>query len=97
MSVKKEDCEDSTPFRQSGDRDDEIILRFAMDKQLYVSRNFLCYASPVFEAMFKPGFKEQKENCVNMTGKSYEDVLMLLMCIHPGFQMPVDSKYAFET
>jgi hypothetical protein len=80
------------PFVETGECSDEIALKFDDENALYVSKNFLSYASPVFKAMFQEGFKESEEKTVNLKGKKYEDMLELLLCIHPAVLKPVDRK-----
>jgi hypothetical protein len=60
-------------FTESGECDDEITLVFDNSNKLYVSKNFLRYASPVFKAMFDHDWQEKKENLVSLTGKNYND------------------------
>jgi uncharacterized membrane protein YpjA len=79
------------PFTQKGLYDDEVTLYFGKEN-LYVSKNFLCLASPVFEAMFRNEFREKKEKRVAMTWKSHEDFLDFLLCIHPRYQKEVNGK-----
>ena len=86
-----EESTPSDPFTQDGVHDDEITLEFEEEK-LYVSKNFLCLTSPVFEAMFSNEFKENIEKRVQMTGKSYDDFLEFLLCIHPRIQKDIDGK-----
>jgi hypothetical protein len=71
--LKVED-KSSKLFTQKGSYDDEVTLDFG-EENLYVSKNFLCVASPVFE----DEFREKKEKRVHMTGKSYEDFLDFLL------------------
>ncbi|XP_060576775.1 uncharacterized protein LOC132734075 [Ruditapes philippinarum] len=78
------------PFTQKGSHDNEGTLNFEEEK-LYVPQIFLCLASPVFEAMFRNPFREKKEKLVQMTGKSYEDFLDFLLCIHPRYQKAVNE------
>ncbi|XP_060576797.1 uncharacterized protein LOC132734097 [Ruditapes philippinarum] len=78
------------PFTQKGSHDEEVTLDFGEEK-LYVPQFFLCLASPVFESMFRNEFREKKEKLVAMTGKSYEDFLDFLLCIHPRYQKEVNK------
>ncbi|XP_060576794.1 uncharacterized protein LOC132734095 [Ruditapes philippinarum] len=80
----------SEPFTQKGSHDDEVTLAFGKEK-LYVSKNFLCLASPVFEAMFRNECREKKEKLVQMIGKSYEDFIDFLLCIHPRILKEVNE------
>jgi hypothetical protein len=80
----------SEPFTQKGSHDDEVTLAFGKNK-LYVSRNFLCLASPEFEAMFRNECREKKEKLVQMTG-TYEDFIEFLLCIHPRILKEVNGK-----
>ncbi|XP_060589989.1 uncharacterized protein LOC132745177 [Ruditapes philippinarum] len=79
-------------FTESGQCDDEITLVFDNSNKLYVSKNFLRYASPVFMAMFDHDYKENKENSVSLTGKNYDDFLEFLLCIHPRIFKPITDK-----
>lgn len=92
MEKEKSTDEPPTPFTESGQRDDEVILAFKDEEKLFVSRNFLSYASPVFEAMFSKDFIEKQENKVNLESKEYEDFLDFLLCLHPGLQKEVDGN-----
>ncbi|XP_045206734.1 uncharacterized protein LOC123558974 [Mercenaria mercenaria] len=80
------------PFTESGKCDDEVTFEFDDQKKLFVSRNFLRYASPVFEAMFNHDFKEKNLNCVELTGKKYEEFLEFLLSIHPGILKSVTES-----
>lgn len=77
-----------TPFVKSGECSDEVSLCFDDGRKLYISRNFLCYASPVFKTMFQ--MKEPDEKEVVMSGAVYGDFLELLLCLHPGVQKQID-------
>jgi hypothetical protein len=81
-----------SPFVESGSCSDEIVLMFDDRSELFVSQNFLSYASPVFEAMFQKGFKEIEERVVRLRGKDSEDMLELLKCLHPSILTPVDRE-----
>ncbi|XP_045204404.2 uncharacterized protein LOC123557170 [Mercenaria mercenaria] len=81
----------SLPFKNSGECSDEVVLNFDDGKKLYVSENFLCYASPVFKAMFTHDSKEKETKEVAMKQKVFDDVLEFLLCLHPGVQKPVDN------
>jgi hypothetical protein len=86
-SINKIDMPEA--FTESGECDDEITLVFDNNNKLFVSKNFLRYASPVFKAMFDHDCKEKKENSVSLTGKNYDDFLEFLLCIHPRISKPV--------
>jgi hypothetical protein len=79
------------PFTEKGSHDDEVTLDFGEEK-LYVPQIFLCLASPVLEAMFRNEYREKKEKLLAMTGKSYEEFLDFLLCIHPRYQKEVNGK-----
>lgn len=83
-------------FLTSGACSDEIVLRFDDGNKLYVSENFLSYASPVFRAMFEHQFKESETREVEMKGKSFEDFHEFLLCLHPGKQKPIDREFFFH-
>lgn len=90
---KKPESENfSEEFTKSGKCLDEITFIFDDGKKLYVSQNFLHYASPVFQAMFKQDWKEKETKTVKLPGKKYEDFLEFLLCLHPNKQNPVDKK-----
>ncbi|XP_060585968.1 uncharacterized protein LOC132741732 isoform X1 [Ruditapes philippinarum] len=79
------------PFEVSGECSDEIVFTFDDGKKLYVSKNFLCYTSPVFKEMFKEKYGGTETKVIEMNGNS-SDFLELLLTLHPGVQKPIDSK-----
>ncbi|XP_060557721.1 uncharacterized protein LOC132718107 [Ruditapes philippinarum] len=83
-------------FTESGECDDEITLVFDNSNKLYVSKNFLRYASPVFKAMFDHNWQEKKENCVSLTGKNFDDFLEFLLCIHPRISKPITETNVLQ-
>lgn len=85
---KKSTCEWFIEKRLPGD----VTLKFDDGEELFASREFLMYASPVFEAMFEHNIKEKETNVVTLTGKQYDHVLELLMCLHPRIVKPVTRK-----
>lgn len=84
----KSTCEWFTEKRLPGD----VTLKFDDGKELFASREFLMYASPVFEAMFEHNMKEKETNVVTLTDKQYDHVLELLMCLHPRVAKPVTRE-----
>lgn len=84
---------DDELFKEAGGCSDDVILTFDDGQHLYVSEIFLCYASPVFKAMFSHGFKEQETREILMKEKSFKDVHEFLLCLHPAVQKPIYSKY----
>ena len=92
QNIQDLEINEKSPFVESGTCSDEIVLTFDEGNELYVSQNFLSYASPIFEAMFQKGFKEIEERTVRLKGKDREDVLELLKCIHPAILKPVDRE-----
>ncbi|XP_060558066.1 uncharacterized protein LOC132718386 [Ruditapes philippinarum] len=83
-------------FTESGEFDNEITLVFDNSNKLYVSKNFLRYASPVFKAMFDHDWQEKKENLVSLTGKNYDDFLEFLLCIHPRISKPITETNVLQ-
>ncbi|XP_045204406.2 uncharacterized protein LOC123557172 [Mercenaria mercenaria] len=83
--------ETALPFKNSGECSDEVVLSFDDGHKLYVSENFLCYASPVFKAMFTHDCKEKESKEVAMKEKVFDDVLEFLLCLHPGVQKPIGN------
>ncbi|XP_053388619.1 uncharacterized protein LOC128551731 [Mercenaria mercenaria] len=83
-----------TSFTEKGLCRDEVKLVFDDERELFVSENFLSLSSPVFKAMFSNDFIEKNEMTVRLPGKSYEDFLEFLMCIHPAVQKPIDESNA---
>jgi hypothetical protein len=95
MMDKFENCEAvslTKPFEVSGECSDEIVFTFDDGKKLYVSQNFLCYASPVFKEMFKDKYGGTETKDIEMKENS-SDFLELLLMLHPGVHKPIDSKY----
>lgn len=74
----------STQFEVEGNCPDEIVLEFAEDKRLYVSRHVLIRASPVFRAMFDHDCKEKEEGKVKIVDIGINDFKEFLLCIDPG-------------
>ena len=91
FTISKPDLE-TRPFEDSGECFDEVVFNFEDGKKLYVSQNFLLYASPVFKAMFQGEFREKESKEISMKHES-GDILDLLLCLHPGVQKPIDSEY----
>ncbi|XP_060557813.1 uncharacterized protein LOC132718191 [Ruditapes philippinarum] len=79
------------PFEDSGECSDEIVFTFDDGKKLYVSQNFLCYASPVFKERFQKGYGETENKVIEMKENS-SDFLELLLSLHPGVQKPIDKS-----
>ena len=88
------DKKDDLPFSNSGECTDEVVLVFDDEEKLYVSENFLSYASPVFKAMFHHDCKEETKE-VDMKGKDREDFQEFLLCLHPAVQKPINCKYIY--
>ncbi|XP_045206755.2 uncharacterized protein LOC123558995 [Mercenaria mercenaria] len=98
MSSEEETDEDAsaasalTSFTEKGLCRDEVTLVFDDERELFVSENFLSLSSPVFKAMFSNDFIEKNEMTVRLPGKSYDDFLVFLMCIHPAVQKRIDES-----
>lgn len=84
---------DLSKFFIEGQNLDEIELKFDKDGSLFVSKNFLALASPVFERMFRTPFKEMKTNCVEMKGKDRNLFEKVLLRLHPRSQKQILGKY----
>ncbi|XP_045206749.2 uncharacterized protein LOC123558990 [Mercenaria mercenaria] len=89
--TNKSKTEIDVPFKNSGECSDEVVLSFDDGQKLYVSENFLCYASPVFKAMFTHDSKEKESKEVAMKEKVFDDFLEFLLCLHPGVQTPIGN------
>lgn len=65
------------------------------NKKIWVSKEVLSMASPVFKNLFYGDFKERNQDCIELPGKKFEDVLELMCCLflYPG-QKRIDSKNA---
>ena len=81
----------NNPFTQ-GKYSDEIELKFDDGKSLFVSENFLAFASPVFERMFRSDFKEKNSRCIIMTGKDYSAFLEMLLHMHPRIRKKLPDE-----
>ncbi|XP_053375827.1 uncharacterized protein LOC128547352 [Mercenaria mercenaria] len=66
------------------------------NKKLFVARNVLALASPVFERMFQGEFKEKGEAKMALPGKKFEDVKEFLQCIYPSVLKDVTIKNAHK-
>ncbi|XP_048258830.1 BTB and MATH domain-containing protein 36-like [Haliotis rufescens] len=58
-------------------------------QKLHVNKTVLSIASPVFEKMFFGEFKEKTSLEVPLPGKTYDDMVELLLCIYPSTANPV--------
>ncbi|XP_053385938.1 uncharacterized protein LOC128550618 [Mercenaria mercenaria] len=65
------------------------------DKRLYVARNIIALASPVFERMFEAE-KEKGEAEMELPGKKFDDVKEFLKCIYPSVIKAVTIKNAYQ-
>ncbi|XP_048258833.1 BTB and MATH domain-containing protein 38-like [Haliotis rufescens] len=59
------------------------------DQKLHVNKTVLSIASPVFEKMFFGKFKKKTSLEVPLPGKTYDDIVELLLCIYPSTVNPV--------
>lgn len=64
--------------------------------KLYVSKNILSLASPVFFAMFQSDFKEGSSNEMELPGKRKRDVVEFLGCIYPNIISEVSREAALR-
>ena len=84
------DSVDDTPDPTINDSYKDIIL-FVDGRPLYTCRSIL--GPPVWRSMlFGEGFLEQGAREIPLPGKTYEDVLELLLIITPGIQKPVSGR-----
>ncbi|XP_048258816.1 BTB and MATH domain-containing protein 38-like isoform X2 [Haliotis rufescens] len=60
-------------------------------QKLHVNKTVLSLASPVFENMFFGEFKEKTLLEVPLPGKTYDDMVELLLCIYPSTANPVTA------
>lgn len=97
-----EETEEEFDFSQKGFFENEIIFEFANEEstELYVGRDILVRASPVFKAMLKGSLKEAKERKVKIEDFKMEDFKEYLYCIDPGTLKSVTGKvfvYNFDS
>ena len=70
----------------------DIVLVVA-GRRLYTCRGLLASASPVWRRMlFKDGFLEKDGREIPLPGKTFEDMLELLLCITPATQKPISGR-----
>ncbi|XP_060578424.1 uncharacterized protein LOC132735486 [Ruditapes philippinarum] len=62
--------------------------------KLYVAKNILSLASPVFDAMFQSDFKEKSSDELELPGKKLKDVLEFLRCIYPNTYTQINRDNA---
>lgn len=86
--------DEQKPFEKPGKHADEITIRFEDDENLYVSKAFLGYVSPVFHTMFQGVFKEAKTSEVDIKDISRADFLEFLLCCDPGTMKDVTGENA---
>lgn len=90
-STSRSDEHESEWFTQRRWQND-VTLKFDDGKELFASKEFLMYASPVFESMFSHNMKEKATGVVGLRGKNSADFLELLMCLHPRIAKQVSHK-----
>lgn len=90
-STSQPDEHESEWFTQRRWQND-VTLKFDDGKELFASKEFLMYASPVFESMFSHNMKEKATGVVRLHGKNGADFLELLMCLHPRIAKVVSHK-----
>lgn len=65
-------------------------------KELYVNRQLLTEASPVFRAMLESDFKESTQDRIELPGKSYEAVVEFLKCTYPFLNYDITVNNLFK-
>ncbi|XP_046329019.2 BTB and MATH domain-containing protein 38-like isoform X2 [Haliotis rufescens] len=74
-------------FDEPSDKTDVALV--VEGRRLHVNKGALSAASDVFHRMFKGDFKEKQESEVPLPGKTYDDIVDLLLCIYPSELRPV--------
>ena len=87
-----DDFDNANPFTE-GNAADEVEITFNEGKSLFVSKAFLSYSSPKFARMFQSGFFETESNTIDLTEKSYEAFLEMLLFLHPRVQKEISGQY----
>lgn len=84
-------------FSEKGMFKEEIIFQFADEEngELYVSRDIIVRASPVFKAMLNGSSKEAQEGKVKIVDFKMEDFREFLYCIDPGTLKSITGKHLF--
>ncbi|XP_041364843.1 uncharacterized protein LOC121380128 [Gigantopelta aegis] len=80
----------STPSKHSD------VLFLVEGRRLYFYKQLLCLVSPVFKSMLCLDFKEKKTRTVNLEGKRFTDIVILLAWIDPALAFKID-EYRAET
>ncbi|XP_071099082.1 BTB and MATH domain-containing protein 38-like [Haliotis cracherodii] len=74
-------------FDEPSDKTDVALV--VEGRRLHVIKGALSAASDVFHRMFNGDFKEKQESEVPLPGKTYDDIVDLLLCIYPSELRPV--------
>ncbi|XP_071098051.1 BTB and MATH domain-containing protein 36-like [Haliotis cracherodii] len=74
-------------FDEPSDKTDVALV--VEGRRLHVIKGALSAASDVFHRMFNGDFKEKQESEVPLPGKTYDDIVDLLLCIYPSELGPV--------
>ncbi|XP_071099086.1 BTB and MATH domain-containing protein 36-like [Haliotis cracherodii] len=77
----------SSVFDEPSDKTDVALV--VEGRRLHVNKGALSVASDVFHRMFNGDFKEKQESEVPLPGKTYDDIVDLLLCIYPSELRPV--------
>ncbi|XP_053387836.1 uncharacterized protein LOC128551214 [Mercenaria mercenaria] len=82
MENKKESDKPTFDFTESSQTTDFVLN--VKGTKLFVAKNILSLASPVFERSFRSDYKENLKNEMDLPGKKSEDVIEFLSCIYPS-------------
>ncbi|XP_041363961.1 uncharacterized protein LOC121379416 [Gigantopelta aegis] len=78
----------STPSKNSD------VLIVVDGRKLYFYKQLLCLVSPVFKSMLCSDFKEKKTQTINLEGKRFTDIVLLLAWIDPAVTFKIDEYRA---
>ncbi|XP_045183825.2 uncharacterized protein LOC123542190 [Mercenaria mercenaria] len=82
-NIKQTENKTSTfDFTEQSWRTDFVLI--VEGTKLYVAKNILSLASPVFDTMFQSNFKESSCDELELPGKKLNDVIEFLRCIYPN-------------
>jgi len=67
------------------------VMLVVEHQQLYVSKQILKLASPVFNSMFESDFLEKNMALIDLPGKNCQEIVLLLSCLYPNMLEQIEG------
>jgi len=67
------------------------VILVVEHRELYVSKQILKLASPVFNSMFDSDFLEKNMASIDLPGKNCQEIVLLLSCLYPNMLEQIEG------